>query len=457
MAKETPMKEKNILFQIKENLEEVIQRRTSRGKSLWLILLDQHPVDIADFFADIDRESMQKLFLKIPKKLRLEVFEEFSDLLKVYCLSFLTEQDQVNLLNSLSIDDLTDLFDYFSDEELKRYLNLLHMKAREKVLSLMKFHPDSAGGIMDVEVLSLFEDFTVEKSIKILQRLRPDQEVYHQIYVTNKKHQLVGHINLEDLVVHTPKERISEFLRKNKLVAAAEEDQESVAKRMVHYNLTTVPVVGADNQFLGVIPSETLMDVLVEEASEDMQKMAALAPMKRTYMEMPIRNILLSRGSILVPLLLAESITTMIIDTHKEGMSIIMLAFVTMLISTGGNASHQTSALVIQGMSSGELSQSNIKRFLRREFLVAFLLSLILGATAFVRAYYTTGALLNSSIVAVTLGSIVMLAVTLGSGTPLLLKRLNIDPAFAAGPFLATFIDIIGVLIYVLLVGWVLS
>ncbi|MCK5632129.1 magnesium transporter, partial [bacterium] len=310
------MKDKNIFGTIRDNIQEVLQRKTSFAKSLWLELVDQHPVDIAEFITNIDRLSMQKVFLKLPKELKFDVFEELSDTLKAYCLSFLTELDQVDVLHALSIDDLTDLFDYLSDEELKRYLNLLHKRSREKVLSLLKFDPDSAGGIMDIEVLALMENYTVEKSIKILQRLRPDQEVYHQIYVTNKNQQLAGHINLEDLVLQTPKTRLSEFLRKNQLVAQAYEDQESIAKRMVHYNLTTVPVVGADNHFLGVIPSETLMDVLVEEASEDVQKMAALAPMKRTYLEMPVYKILISRGSILVVLLLAESVTGSIIHSN---------------------------------------------------------------------------------------------------------------------------------------------
>ena len=455
------MKDKNIFGTIRDNIQEVLQRKTSFAKSLWLELVDQHPVDIAEFITNIDRLSMQKVFLKLPKELKFDVFEELSDTLKAYCLSFLTELDQVDVLHALSIDDLPDLFDYPSDEELNRYLNLLHKRSREKVLSLLKFDPDSAGGIMDIEVLALMENYTVEKSIKILQRLRPDQEVYHQIYVTNKNQQLAGHINLEDLVLQTPKTRLSEFLRKNQLVAQAYEDQESIAKRMVHYNLTTVPVVGADNHFLGVIPSETLMDVLVEEASEDVQKMAALAPMKRTYLEMPVYKILISRGSILVVLLLAESVTGSIIHSNEQGISnltggIILLSFITMLISTGGNTSHQTSALVIQGISSGELTSSNIFKFLKREFLVAILLALILGSAAFFRAYITTGSVLKSSIVAVALGSIALLAVVLGSGTPLLLKRFNIDPAFAAGPFLATFMDIVGVSIYILLIKLVL-
>jgi magnesium transporter len=452
------MEETNILLTIKDNLEETIQRTTPQGQSYWKKLLEQHPADIAVFLTEIDAASMQALFLDLPQELEFEVFEEFSETFKAQCLSFLPENDQAELLNSLSIDAISDLFDFVSDEELKKYLTLVHKKDRGKVLSLMKFDPESAGGIMDVEVLSLFEDYTVGKCVNIMQRLRPDeQEVYHQIYVTNRHHKLVGHINLEDLVIRAPDERIASFMRKNELVATATDDQETIAKRMVHYNLSTVPVIGDGGYFLGVISSETLADVLVEEASEDVQKMAALAPLKRPYLETPWYNIVLARGGVLVALLLAESVTGLVIDSYRERISMALIAFITMLISTGGNTSNQTSALVIQGISSGELTKSNMHKFLRREFWMASVLAFILGITAFGRAYASTGEIMTSVVVALTLGSIVLFAVILGSGIPLILNKLNIDPAFAAGPILATFMDIFGILIYFFLIRLLLT
>src|SRR4029079_10345014 len=135
-------------------------------------------------------------------------------------------------------------------EELKKYLNLLHGPAREEVNSLMKFHPESAGGIMDIQIFTLLDDFTVEKSIKILQRLRPRRDIHQQIYVTDRGNRLVGHINLEDLVLEEPTKRIASFMHPNELVAFADEDREVIAQQMVHYGLMTVPVVGKENQFL---------------------------------------------------------------------------------------------------------------------------------------------------------------------------------------------------------------
>ncbi len=442
------MEERNILIEIKENIQDVIEKKTSLGKSLWQELLTLHPADIADFLQDLERNNAQLLFSKLSKDIQFEVFEYVTDSFKVFCLSFLSESRAIEFLNSLSIDELTDLFDYFSDEQLKHYLNLLHKKAREKVLALLKFHPQSAGGIMDTEVLSLVQDFTVEKSIKILQRLRSNQEIYRQIFVTDKEHALQGHINLEDLVLQDPKDRLKSFLRKNDLVAQADDDQEDIAKKMVHYSLTIVPVVSKGNHFLGAIPSETLMDVLVEEASEDVQKMAAMTPMKQTYLESSIWSILLRRGWVLVALLLLESFTRTIIGAYEETLPHFLLGFVTMLLSTGGNTSHQTSALVLGGMASGEIHDGNMYKFLKREMVISFLLASILGVSAFGRAFSNTGKVLESFAIGLSLGAIVMVAIILGSCVPFLLKRFNIDPAFAGGPFLATLVDILGVFIY---------
>ncbi len=446
-----------LLREIQDHLDAVIAQDAEFAKGLWHNFIQLHPADIADFLSDIDREKAQTLFLKLPKKLQLEVFQEFSDVMKVHSLSIMNEQERADALNTLPADELTDLFDLFSDEELKVYLVLLNKKAREKVLSLLKFDPESAGGIMDAEVLVLMQDFTVEKSIQVLQRLQPNRDIYQQIYITDKDHHLVGHIKLEDLVLQNAQARIASFMRPNEYVAQTNEDRESVAKKMVHYGLMTVPVVGDNNHFLGVITNETLVDVLVEEASEDVQKMSALAPMKYPYFETSFLRLLFERGYILIALLLAQSFSTTIMRTFHDTLGCgMLLYFTTMLISTGGNTSSQTSALVIQGLITGELHSMNIFRFLRREFLMSGMLALLLGAVAFVRAYISSASIAESFAISVSLGAIVMVSVMLGGLIPLILKRFNIDPAFSAGPFLATVMDILGILIYCYITKFIL-
>ncbi len=446
------MDSKKILEEIRENIDMVIAHDVPLGKSLWKALLGIHPADIADFLTEISKKHAQALFMAIPKSLRLAVFEELSDAMKITMLDCMSEHEQVEAFQMLSADELTDLFDMFSDEELKTYLNLLHKKDREKVLALLQFAPESAGGIMHTDVLSLREDFTVEKSIKLIQRLRLKRDVHQQIFVTDRFNKLLGHINLEDLVLQKPAHRIESFTRKNELVARADEDQEGIASKMVHYGLMTVPVIDKNNYFLGVIPSETLVDVLVEEASEDVQKMAALTPIKQPYFEVSFFRLLYERGYILVGLLLAESFSGTIMRVHEASLNAFLLSFVPMLISAGGNTSSQTSAVAIQGMASGEIGFFNMLRFLRREFYMAFFLALLLSITAFMRVFFTSGVVWESIVISLALGMIVMVSVTLGSAIPFILKRFNVDPAFSAGPFLATLMDILGILIYCYLI-----
>jgi len=447
----------NLLQKIMENFDAVIGRDSPLAESLWEELLALHPADIADFIEDLDKESGLRLFGDLPKGTRNEVFSRLPDGFKVDALSVLDDSQRVEVLRHLSIDELTDLFDYFSDEELKKYLNLLHKKERQKVLSLLKFHPESAGGIMEIDVLSFLDDFTVEKSVKLMQRMRPKQEIHSEIYVTDKDHKLIGHIHLEDLVFHSPETKISSFMQKNELVAQADEDREDIAKKMVHYGLMTVPVVGKDSYFLGIIPTETLVDVIVKESSEDVQRMSALPPMKRTYMDSSLMSIIYKRSPILVTLLIVESLSATVMHSYEGSIPLVMTFFVATLVNAGGGASHQTSTLVIQGLSTGEIHKSNILKFLRKEFLVAGALALILGVTGFARAYFVTKNVMQSFVVGLALGAISVLGIALGSFVPLVLRKMKIDPAFSAGPFLATVVDILGILIYCVMIKMILS
>lgn len=439
---------KDLLYEIQNNIEEIIAQKGPDGTRLWHELLRTHPVDIAQIFKSLDKEHVKALYQALPKPIQLDVFHELQDKLKVYVLSFMDDQEQVEAFQTLSTDDLTDLFDIFSDEELKRYLESLHKRVREKVIRMLKFEPESAAGVMQTDVITLMEDFTVEKSIQLMQRLRPSKNVHQLIFVVNKDHRLVGFVYLEDLIFNKPNTRISSFMHKNELIANAHEDRENIAKEMVHYGVTTVPVIGNDNIFLGVISGDTLVDVLVEEATEDVQKMAAMSPLKRPYFETPFFQSLYERSYILVILLLAGSVSTTIMRMYEATLTEMLLFFVPMLTSVGGNTSNQTSAVAICGMASGEFDQGTMRSFLRRELMMATCLSLILGLTAFTRVYLTSGVLWESLVVSFTLAIIVLVSVTLGSAMPFILKRFNIDPAFSAGPFLATIMDIVGILIY---------
>jgi magnesium transporter len=437
-----------LLEQLEHHINAVVERTTPLGKDLWAELLRAHPADIAFLLARIERRHVESIFIALPHDKKRDVFNELSYPLKVMCLSFVSEEDRSFLLSHLSLAELTDFLDELSDQELGDYLKLLHKKEREQVLSLMKFNPESAGGIMDTDVLTLVNNLTVEKSISILQRLQPRRELHQQIYVTDEQHRLQGHINLEDLVLKSPKTMLDGILRPNELTINVDEDREEIAKKMVHYGLMTAPVTDTEGLFLGVIASDTLVEVIEEEASEDIYRMATLAPIKESYFETPFFTLFYQRGSILLILLLVQTLSSLILQYYQATLSGILLYFLTMLVSAGGNASSQSSALAIQGMAAGELSDDDMFRFVRREVIMSVAIAAGLGIFSFLRVYLIFGDFWGGLAVSSSLASIVLVAMTFGSMLPWVLKRFNLDPAHSAGPLLATLMDVIGLLIY---------
>ncbi|MBA3751662.1 magnesium transporter [Candidatus Dependentiae bacterium] len=447
--RDNPVDVHKIFENMNDNLEAVTKGTSPVGTSLWNTFISIHPADIAQFLSEKDKDTAQQLFLKLSDSLRIPVFSYLSYSMKVVCLSVLEDHDRAQVLSSLPLDELTDFFDELSDEELKKYIALLHKKDREEVLSLMRFDPQSAGGIMNTDVITLLEEFTIARSIQILQRLQPNVELHQKIYVTNQENELLGHINLQDLVLKNPQTRISSILHKNDLVVKADEDQESVASQMIHYKLMTAPVVGEHNLFLGIISSDTLVDVIEQEAAEDVYKMSALAPIRHAYFDTSFKKLLYQRSSILIILFLVQIVSSVIMIHYNDLLSGFLIFFVTMIQSTGGNSSSQSSALAIQGISSGEINDSNYKRFLAREVFMAGIIGTLLAVVSFIRVYILhPGHTTASLAVSVSLGLIVVASMLLGSLIPVLLRKFKLDPALSAGPFLATLMDVLGLLIY---------
>ena len=230
------MNTQKILDQIAAHMETVEKQDSPLGVLLWQEFVKLHPADIAQFLSDSSKDNAQTLFTKLPHPLRVSVFSYFSSPMMLNCLSFLSDHDRSDLLSSLPLDELTDLFDDLSDEDLKVYLKLLHKRDREKVVSLRRFDPDTAGGIMHTDVITLMQDFTIEKSIQILQRLQPSIELHPNIYVTNQDNELVGHIILQDLFLNRPKPAFVLYCAKTNLSLMLTKIKKQSLNQMVHYN-----------------------------------------------------------------------------------------------------------------------------------------------------------------------------------------------------------------------------
>ncbi len=443
---------KKILLQIENNIDSVIAQDTSLGVDLWHILLEIHPADIASLVERISEESRIELFNVLPRELSISVFKSLEYALQAELLVELEVEHAGNILNNMPLDELTDLFDELSDDDLEKYLKLLQKRERNRIISLLNFDPDSAGGRMNSDVITLQKDFTVGKSIGLLQRLgsKKDPVLIERLYITNKDHVLVGHITLDKLVLNKPETLLVDIIQKNELHVFVDEDQEDVADQMHHYDLSSVPVVDKQNHFLGVITAQDVVDIIREEEAEDIYRMSGLSPSQSGYFTTSTWESFWQRSSWLISLMLLQSVSSMILDGYNAMISsyTILTCFMTMLIGTGGNVGNQSATLVIRALTTNEIEKGDALRVLWRELRVALGIASCLSIIGFVRIYSFHADLLAALAINISLFFIIITSVVLGSMIPLLLDYLNIDPAHSAAPFLATLMDILGVLIY---------
>ena len=307
---------KKLFFQIENNIESVIKQDTALGKDLWMLLLKQHPADIALLLSKLDDKTQKTLFKELPKILAGKVFENLSENIQAYILVELDEDHASYFLKKMPADKLTELFDYLSDEDLKKYLKFLQKKQRSEIISRLNFEPESAGRLMNSDVITLQKDFTVKKSIILLQKLGEKKELLQRIYVTNKDNKLFGYINLDDLVVNKPEILLKNIVHKNELCIDVHEDQEDVARQMDHYDLLVAPVIDNQNHFLGVITAADILEVVKEEASEDVYKMSGLTPVEHSYFETPFWKFIWQRSPWLIGLLLLQSVSIPVCPWH---------------------------------------------------------------------------------------------------------------------------------------------
>ena len=451
---------KEILTHIENNIKSVINEDSPEGKQLWNALLSQHSADIAELIEKIDEKNKKKLFKKLPKQIAIKVFTELSEYVQAFIIHDLDQNKITTILQKMPSDELTDLLELLPDKESSKYLKMIQKTQRDKIISLLHLPTESAGRMMDSDVTTLQRDFTVKKSISLIQKIGLAAEgSSRKIYVTNKDNVLVGHIYLEDLVINKSETPLTKIIHKPDLVIDVHEDQEKVAKEMHHYGLMLAPVVDKENQFLGVITPEDVVDIVEEEASEDLYKVSGLHPVEHSYFQTSFSSLFFQRSIWLGSLLLLQSVSPFILSKYKDLIDahIFLSFFYTMLIGTGGNAGNQSAMLVIRGLATGEITRSGAIKVMVREFSMSGALALVLFLITSIRVYLLYPNIIATIAIGISLSLIVTTSMLLGAFMPFLLERFNIDPAHSAAPFLATVMDIIGILIYCNVCSWFLG
>jgi len=421
-----------------------------RREELIEALRDFHPADIAEILIGLEEEEQSLLFHLIDKEEQGVVFEEFDQGEQAVLLMSLSKEHSKELIKAMSADNRVDLLQDLPQEIAQRLLESLSESERRLTEKLLKFRPKTAGAIMTPEFASVLANLTSGEALQVLRKTARSKETIYYIYVTDEQRRLTGILSLRELVLAEPEQLIHEVASPNVISVTVDQDQEEVAHVMEKYDFIAVPVIDEEGKLQGIITIDDVVDVMREESTEDIQKMAAIIPHQEEYLKVSIRSMIRKRIVWLMVFLLLAMITTNILRSYQTTLdSLVMLAFfIPLLIGTGGNAGTQSATLIIRGLATGDLDPNQLFRILWRESLIGISLGAVLGIVAGIRCYWMSGSVLVASVVGFTMVATLIMATVTGAFFPIIAHRLKVDPAVAAGPFIATIVDVTALIIY---------
>lgn len=412
---------------------------------------EMNAVDLADFLSSLPSEHLPKVFRMLKKDTAAEVFAELDSDLQEELIQGMSDKEISKVMDELFIDDAVDMLEELPASMVQRILKSTSSELRGEINRFLRYPEDSVGSIMTSEVVSIRSNMTVEEAVAYIRRTGIDKETVYVIYVTDPSKILLGTVELRDLLFSSPEDRISEIMDTATLSALTTDDREEAVSLISKYDLLALPVVDSENRLVGIVTVDDAVDVINEEATEDIEKMAAITPTDKPYLKTGVFATWLTRIPWLLLLMISATFTGTII-THYEsalGQMVILTAFIPLLMDTGGNAGGQASVTVIRGLSLGELRMGNILSILWKEFRVSLLCGITLAAVVFGKAMlFDRTSALTAAVIALTVLATVILAKLVGCSLPILAKRLGFDPAVMASPFITTIVDALALLIY---------
>ena len=445
-----------------EQLDELIENKNYYEiKSL---LKDFEPADLSLILQEFP-SKIGTLFRLLPKDLAAECFVEMETDYQETLLSSFTDNELKEVIKELYIDDTVDIIEEMPANVVKRILKSADSETRKTINEILKYPDDSAGSIMTTEYVSLNEDITVEDALKRIRRTGVDKETIYTCYVTRPDRTLLGYVTAKTLLLSDEEMIISDIMDTNVIYANTDEDKEVVAKEMSKYDLLALPVVDREKRLVGIITVDDAIDVIEEEATEDIEKMAAMLPSDKPYLATSPFEIWRKRIPWLVLLMLSATFTSLVITSFEDklvstAMGTVLIAFIPMIMGSGGNAGGQTSVTIIRGLALEEIKMRDIFRILFKELRVSLLCGITLSIATFAKMLLIdwlilkniTGTFPEASlvcfVVSLTLLVTIIASKLVGCVLPVLAKRLGFDPAVMASPFITTIVDVLSLLIY---------
>ena len=436
----------------RHNLEELRELFESKQYTkLRQFLAELNDADIAALIEELDEEEVSKVFRILPKDLAADVFSYLDVDYQQTIIYSLSEKEAANVIDNLMADDAVDFLDEMPANVVERLLANAKPDTRQAINHLLRYPEDSAGSIMTVEYVSLKESFTVDQAIEHIKKVGLDSETINICYVLDAQRKLVGTVALRYLLLSDGDEIIGDLMHENIIAINTLMDQEQVAAQFKKYDFTAMPVVDNENRLVGIITVDDIVDIMEEETTEDMEKMAAIVPSDKPYMRTGVLETYKKRIPWLLLLMVSATFTGAIISSFEEALSkyAALIAFIPMLMDTGGNAGGQASVTVIRGLSLGEIEYSNVPGVIWKEIRVAVICGITLAAANFAKLMlFDRVGVLVSATVCFTLVAAVAMAMLVGCILPIGAKKLGFDPAVMASPFITTIVDALSLPVY---------
>ena len=409
------------------------------------------PPDQADLFGELPPEEQDVLLPRLDVEDSADILEELEDSEAAKLASRLDTEALARILDEMEPDEAADLLGDIPPAQAIQALSA--MEEADEVEPLLAHPDETAGGLMTTPLVTLRQEMTAEEAIAHLRALAPDSETVYYLFVVDEENRLVGVVSLRQLIVAPPTTRIREIMDPEVIHVHADADQEEAARLMSRYGLLALPVVDDEGRLLGLITHDDLVEVLEDEATEDIQRLGASEPLDEPYLDTPISTMFRKRIGWLLLLFVTETFTGSVLRffEHELAEAIALTFFVPLLIGTGGNAGSQVASAVIRALALGELTFRHLLTVVWREIRTAFLLGLAMGTVGFIRALTWHSPPLLAITVSVSLTAIVLWAAIIGASLPLIASRLRIDPAVVSGPAMSTLVDATGLVIYFLI------
>ncbi|MCM1185729.1 MAG: magnesium transporter [Lachnoclostridium sp.] len=444
-----------------KDFEELLELlRTKQYTKLRQYLAELNDADIAGMMEELEKEDMLKVFRILPKDLAADIFSYLEVDNQQTIITSLSEKEAANIINNLMADDATDLLEEMPANIVKRLLANASPDTRRDINHLLRYPEDSAGSIMTVEYVDLKENLTVNQAIERIRKVGVDSETINICYVLDAQRKLLGTVALRYLLLSGGDEIIGEIMHENVIAIHTLMDQEEVARQFQKYDFTSMPVVDNENRLVGIITVDDVVDIMEEETTEDMEKMAAIVPSDKPYMKTSVWETYQKRIPWLLLLMVSATFTGAIITSFEEALSVYasLIAFIPMLMDTGGNAGGQASVTVIRGLSLGEIAYRDVPGVVWKEIRVALLCGVSLAAANFAKLMlFDRVGLTVSLVVCLTLVVAVLMAMLVGCILPIGAKKLGFDPAVMASPFITTIVDALSLLVYFQVAGMLLG